>query len=220
MLNGPFQVLRDRFPVHQRRLFTVLFLIDQRSNDGHNDGQMLLGMKKRGFGAGLWNGFGGKVDIGKDMSVASAAMRELREESGVALCEEPRLRGVMYFEFDSADKDKLFEVHVFDAKWQQRYATQLQETEEMRPQWFDMDSLPFEHMWQDDVFWFPHLLAPWQQQEEAKVSDKGTPMNFFRGYFRFSRGYTTIEEQAVQPVENLEQLLADCTFEQQAAEHK
>lgn len=28
-------------------------------------GRVLLGMKKRGFGAGKWNGFGGKVQQGE-----------------------------------------------------------------------------------------------------------------------------------------------------------
>lgn len=28
-------------------------------------GKILLGLKKRGFGEGLWNGFGGKVEEGE-----------------------------------------------------------------------------------------------------------------------------------------------------------
>jgi len=34
---------------------------------------ILLGYKKRGFGAGKWNGFGGKVEIGE--TVEDAAKR-------------------------------------------------------------------------------------------------------------------------------------------------
>lgn len=30
-------------------------------------GSVLLGLKKRGFGAGKWNGFGGKVEDGETM---------------------------------------------------------------------------------------------------------------------------------------------------------
>lgn len=33
-----------------------------------------MGMKKRGFGTGLWNGFGGKVDITE--TIRSASIRE------------------------------------------------------------------------------------------------------------------------------------------------
>lgn len=31
------------------------------------DSELLLGMKKRGFGVGRWNGFGGKVEMGEDI---------------------------------------------------------------------------------------------------------------------------------------------------------
>lgn len=32
-----------------------------------NNGSILLGMKKRGFGVGKWNGFGGKIQNGETM---------------------------------------------------------------------------------------------------------------------------------------------------------
>ena len=34
-------------------------------------GDILLGYKKRGFGAGKWNGFGGKVEIGETIEDAA-----------------------------------------------------------------------------------------------------------------------------------------------------
>lgn len=34
-------------------------------------GRVLLGMKKRGFGAGRWNGFGGKVQDGETIEDAA-----------------------------------------------------------------------------------------------------------------------------------------------------
>lgn len=34
-------------------------------------GKVLLGMKKRGFGAGKWNGFGGKVNPGETIEDAA-----------------------------------------------------------------------------------------------------------------------------------------------------
>jgi hypothetical protein len=49
----------------QNKLYTLAFVLDSR--------RILLGMKKRGFGAGRWNGFGGKVDPGE--SIESAAKR-------------------------------------------------------------------------------------------------------------------------------------------------
>lgn len=38
-------------------------------------GRVLLGMKKRGFGAGKWNGFGGKVQPGE--TIEDAARRQV-----------------------------------------------------------------------------------------------------------------------------------------------
>lgn len=40
--------------------------------------QYLLGLKKRGFGEGKYNGFGGKVEQGE--TIRQAAIRELQEE--------------------------------------------------------------------------------------------------------------------------------------------
>ena len=34
-------------------------------------GEILLGYKKRGFGAGKWNGFGGKVEAGETIEEAA-----------------------------------------------------------------------------------------------------------------------------------------------------
>ena len=45
--------------------------------------RVLLGMKKRGFGAGKWNGFGGKVEAGE--TVVEAAAREVQEECGLTV---------------------------------------------------------------------------------------------------------------------------------------
>ena len=47
----------------------------------HKGDKVLLGMKKRGFGVGRWNGFGGKVDQGE--TVENAAKREIFEEAGI-----------------------------------------------------------------------------------------------------------------------------------------
>ena len=32
------------------------------------------------------------------------------------------------------------------------------ETEEMSPVWFREEDIPFEQMWKDDIYWFPHFL--------------------------------------------------------------
>jgi len=38
------------------------------------------------------------------------------------------------------------------------YQGDFEETEEMKPQWFDISDIPYEKMWEDDVIWLPRVL--------------------------------------------------------------
>lgn len=76
----------------------------------HQHPKVLLGMKKRGFGAGRWNGFGGKVGEGE--AIEEAARRELREEAGIDARALTRA-GVLEFSWDG--KPEVLEVHLFRA---------------------------------------------------------------------------------------------------------
>lgn len=128
----------------KRKLLTLCLIL---KND-----RVLLGMKKRGFGAGRWNGFGGKVEAGE--AIEAAAKRETEEECGVIITEMEKV-GIHEFEF--ADKrGEILEVHVFRVDtWQ----GEPEETEEMRPQWFTIDAVPYDEMWPDDIHWLPVFLA-------------------------------------------------------------
>ena len=59
------------------------------------DERVLLGMKKRGFGEGRWNGFGGKLHEGE--TCEEAALRELEEESGLKATSMEKWRGIAPF---------------------------------------------------------------------------------------------------------------------------
>ncbi|XP_005109226.2 7,8-dihydro-8-oxoguanine triphosphatase isoform X2 [Aplysia californica] len=113
-------------------------------------GRILLGMKKRGFGQGRWNGFGGKVEKGE--SITDGAKRELLEECGVTA---KSLNEVGLINFEFVGDPVILEVHVFDT-WD--YMNSPVETEEMRPQWYGEKEVPFGEMWPDDEYWFPHML--------------------------------------------------------------
>ncbi len=114
------------------------------------DEMILLGMKKRGFGEGRWNGFGGKVEEGE--TIIEAAIREMEEESGLK-AEELEEKGIILFHF--LDTGKLLEVHIFDVL---KYSGEITETEEMSPKWFNIREIPFEKMWADDIYWIPLFL--------------------------------------------------------------
>ncbi|XP_070617461.1 oxidized purine nucleoside triphosphate hydrolase [Erythrolamprus reginae] len=146
--------------------------------------RVLLGMKKRGFGAGLWNGFGGKVQLGE--TVEQAARRELQEESGLTVDTLQKM-GQITFEF--VGNSELMEVHIFRADSFHGSPT---ESDEMRPRWFDVDQVPFKEMWPDDIYWFPLLLHK----------------KYFLGYFKF-QGQETILEYTLKEVENMQERFPD-----------
>lgn len=125
------------------QLTTILFL--------RRDNQLLLAMKKRGFGVGKWNGVGGKVDPGE--TIEQAAIREAQEEIGVTPL-NPKLMGKLRF-FMPNDPSFEYYCHVYVTDtWQGEPV----ETEEMRPQWFGLDAIPYDEMWADDYLWLPLLL--------------------------------------------------------------
>lgn len=113
--------------------------------------EVLLGLKRRGFGEGRWNGFGGKVEDGETVEVA--AIRELREESGI---EAKTIKKVGVLEFSFENDPKILEVHIFKVP---DFAGSPVESEEMKPQWFKFGEIPFGRMWSDDAYWMPLLLS-------------------------------------------------------------
>lgn len=117
----------------------------------HNHPQILLGMKKRGFGAGKWNGFGGKVEPGE--SIENAAKREMREEADIELASVEKI-GVL--DFSWRDNPEILEVHIFRGK---EFSGEPKESDEMKPQWFHVNKIPFHAMWADDKHWMPFFLA-------------------------------------------------------------
>lgn len=117
---------------------TLLFLL--------RDNQVLLAMKKRGFGMGKWNGVGGKADPGE--SPLRAALRECHEEIGVTPTNAMRVGQLRFLMPDDPEFENF--CHVFVAT---RWQGQPVETDEMQPQWFDLAAVPFDDMWPDDVLW-------------------------------------------------------------------
>ncbi|HCQ31147.1 TPA: hypothetical protein DIU27_02035 [Candidatus Collierbacteria bacterium] len=118
------------------------------------DHEILLAMKKRGFGSGKWNGVGGKA--GQNETILEAAIRETQEEICV-IPKDLQLVGLITFYHPYSHDGQGFNQQVFvylAREWQ----GEPQETEEMRPQWFDQDAIPYEDMWWDDEIWFPIIL--------------------------------------------------------------
>ncbi|KAI0674534.1 NUDIX hydrolase domain-like protein [Trametes maxima] len=161
-----------------------------------NDTKVLLGYKKRGFGVGLWNGFGGKVDPGE--TSAQAAVRELEEESGITAPLE--LCGTLFFVVEGVDT--AFNINIFRAY---EYSGTITETDEMRPEWFGIQEsllprsnpspaagsevaadgersdalppIPLDKMWADDQFWMPLMFSRRHFVGRADFAPNGTESN-------------------------------------------
>jgi len=133
--------------------------------------RILLGMKKEHFGEGKWNGFGGKRKR-TDRTIKAAAKRELEEESGVVVNEEylERVAQIKFFE----EEMLIFDCAVFIVR---QWRGNPRETKEMRPQWFDLDAVPYDRMWTGDRLWWPIIL------EGLKIS----------GVVRFKKGMKEVE---------------------------
>lgn len=127
---------------------TLLFLIKRENG---KIAEILLAMKKRGFGAGRWNGVGGKQE--KDESIEASAIREASEEIGV-MARDLRKTAELKFVFPKKpDWDQIVHVYLSE-NWQGDPI----ESEEMNPSWFDIEDIPYDTMWPDDIYWLPEVI--------------------------------------------------------------
>ncbi|MGV8142497.1 MAG: 8-oxo-dGTP diphosphatase [Candidatus Pacearchaeota archaeon] len=134
-------VMKDR-PLKQSTLCVVT------SSD-----KILLGMKKRGFGIGKYNGYGGKPNIGE--SIDDAALREFTEESCLK-SEKKDLSKVGEIDFYFPHQPNFDQtVHIYKIN---KFIGNPEETEEMSHHWFSLNDIPYSSMWDDDKHWLPLVL--------------------------------------------------------------
>ncbi|GAB1520138.1 Nudix (Nucleoside diphosphate linked moiety X)-type motif 1 [Rhizoctonia solani] len=98
--------------------------------------KILLGLKKRGFGIGIYNGFGGKVDVGE--TVADAALRELQ-----------------YSELTHGKANPQNEMR---PEWFAYPSLEIPSTSVSSGN-NTYPPFPYSAMWKDDPLWIPHLLT-------------------------------------------------------------
>lgn len=129
----------------QKILPTTLLLVIK-------DNKILLACKKRGFGIGKYNGVGGKLESGE--SVEQGMIRETFEEIGI-VPKDYELRGVIAFDEYYKGEPVLEVTHIYVTS---DFDGEPQETDEMKPFWFDLDKVPYDKMFPDDKFWLPMII--------------------------------------------------------------
>jgi len=134
----------------KKKIYTICFL--------ENEDEVLLAMKKRGWGEGWWNGYGGKPEEGE--TVEEASIREVWEESGI---KAKKINEKAKIIFTQDGLDFITEAHVFEII---EFEGEPKETEEMKPKWFKKTEIPYEKMWDADKIWFPVYLK--SKQFKAK----------------------------------------------------
>ena len=130
---------------------TCLCLIRRQTASGP---EVLLGLKKAGFGAGKWVGLGGHIEEGEKPE--GAATREVREESGLEVPADS-LQHVASIEFRFPARpgwDQTAEVFMTSV-----FRGEPAESDEVAPRWFGEHELPLAAMWDDARYWLPLVLA-------------------------------------------------------------
>jgi 8-oxo-dGTP pyrophosphatase MutT (NUDIX family) len=139
------------------KISTIVFLVQNN--------QIFLADKKRGFGAGFLNGYGGKQQP-EDTTIEDTAARELKEEAGVIAQELEKVAVIEFYEQETL----IFECHVFFCR---SWNGELEESEEMAlPQGYDITNVPYDRMWDADRVWLP-LICSGQKIKAVSVYNKG-----------------------------------------------
>ncbi|GAA1340006.1 8-oxo-dGTP diphosphatase [Arthrobacter roseus] len=119
--------------------------------------QVLLGLKKSGFGAGKVVAPGGKVEPGE--SDAVAASRELQEETGLEITAEAMTRlGTIDFVFPARPASDMCSAVFTVPLSAARTVLEPHESQELSPEWHDVNRLPFTRMWDDAAHWLPNVI--------------------------------------------------------------
>lgn len=117
------------------------------------DDKLLLKKSSRGISKGKWNALGGKLEYEEEPPEESVE-REVLEESGLKI-KNLFKHGVMNFHFGGNDAPT-FAVHLFSTKDFDGEISVREGEDEV--QWFDIDKIPIEEMWDDDNYWLDLML--------------------------------------------------------------
>lgn len=124
------------------------------------NGQIFLWEKKRGFAKWVLNWFGWKIENCE--SIDECMIRETKEEIWINI-EEMEKVWINHFYFEETPEWNM-EVHIYMVY---KYNWEIVESNEIKPLWFDLEKIPYDKMWADDIYWLPRILN-WEKDIEYK----------------------------------------------------
>ena len=151
------------------------------------DNEVLLLKKSKGlFGQGKWNAPGGKILPNEEPE--ACAVREIFEETRL-IVKNAKEVGLLYFYSNSRRLSPIWTVHTFLAR---EFEGVPVAGREGRLQWFSIDTLPFDQMWEDDQYWY-------------RLALDGTR---FEGWFYFSGEFEKLIDHRIRIKPPLNQIEA------------
>jgi 8-oxo-dGTP pyrophosphatase MutT (NUDIX family) len=163
-----FREAADFVPTKQKEYSLVVITEPARR-------RILLGEKHRGFGKGMYNSFGGKIEPGE--SDVESAKRELEEETGICVPMERMTQSKLgTFRFTFEDNPTEMVVHAFrinvscdgsttssgemDESIFRIDPSVIRGCDEITPVWFaDWHDIPLQNMFADDSVWLTRVLS-------------------------------------------------------------
>ncbi|OWT36728.1 7,8-dihydro-8-oxoguanine triphosphatase [Cryptococcus neoformans Bt1] len=131
--------------------YSLVFVVDRQRS------QALLGLKRRGMGVGLYNGYGGKPEPGESM--LDCALRELHEESGLVVNRfDLHYKGILLTsrpDPGTQQEKSLLRIHIYACT---SWSGDPETTEEMEPKWINIADLPLGKMWPEARKYVPALM--------------------------------------------------------------
>ena len=121
----------------------IVYICDRKQK------KVLLINKKRGLGKGKVNAPGGRLEPGE--TFLEAAIRECREEVSITPI-RPEKRIELHFQFTNGYA--LYGEAFFTDSWEGIEKA----SDEADPFWCDLDMIPWDKMWEDDIRWLPRAM--------------------------------------------------------------
>lgn len=129
---------------------TLCFLL----RDAAGGQEVLLGLKRTGFGRGKVVGVGGHVEPGE--TVPAAICREVLEEVDVVVAPGDLVpAGTVHFVFPFRPEWDMFTTVFLAYRWEGEPS----ESDEITPAWYPVGELPVRQMWADAEHWLPAMIS-------------------------------------------------------------